>query len=73
MNNKDNKNNNNKNSIKVLREEENNICEVGEDTTQYGEFISSYFGWISLPNQKERVRKMENMTENQKKDKNKEK
>lgn len=26
--------------------------EVGEDSTKYGEFISSYFAWISLPNQK---------------------
>ena len=73
MNSKDNKNNKNENLIKGLREEKNNICEVGEDTTQYGEFISSYFGWISLPKQKERAKKMENMTESQKKDKNKEK
>ena len=27
--------------------------EVGEDATKYGEFVSSYFAWISLPNQKE--------------------
>lgn len=36
--------------------------EVGEDSTKYGEFISSYFAWISLPNQKEKARKLENMT-----------
>ena len=29
--------------------------EVGEDSTKYGEFISSYFAWVSLPNQKERA------------------
>ena len=23
--------------------------EVGEDATQYGEFVSSYFAWIPLP------------------------
>ena len=26
--------------------------EVGEDATQYGEFVSSYFSWIPLPDQK---------------------
>lgn len=36
--------------------------EVGEDSTKYGEFISSYFAWISLPEQKEKVEKMQNMT-----------
>lgn len=36
--------------------------EVGEDSTKYGEFISSYFAWISLPNQKERAEELSNMT-----------
>ena len=48
--------------------------EVGEDATQYGEFISSYFAWISLPNQKEKVEELENMTkpkDNKNKRKNK--
>lgn len=36
--------------------------EVGEDSTKYGEFISSYFAWISLPNQKERAEQLHNMT-----------
>ncbi len=36
--------------------------EVGEDSTKYGEFISSYFAWISLPNQKERAEELNNMT-----------
>ncbi|MBO5479381.1 MAG: hypothetical protein J6A04_06850 [Clostridia bacterium] len=36
--------------------------EVGEDNTKYGEFISSYFAWISLPEQKEKVEKMQKMT-----------
>ena len=34
----------------VARREE---PEVGEDSTKYGEFVSSYFVWISLPEQKE--------------------
>ena len=29
--------------------------EVGEDATKYGEFVSSYFAWVSLPEQKEKV------------------
>lgn len=33
-----------------------------EDTTKYGEFISSYFAWISLERQKKKAKEMENMT-----------
>ena len=46
--------------------------EVGEDSTKYGEFISSYFAWISLPNQKERAEELHNMTKGRN-DKNKRK
>ena len=38
--------------------------EVGEDTTKYGEFVSSYFAWIPLPKQKERAKELEQMTKN---------
>lgn len=38
--------------------------EVGEDATKYGEFISSYFAWVSLPDQKETVEKLEDITKN---------
>ncbi len=38
--------------------------EVGEDGTKYGEFVSSYFAWISLPEQKEKAKKLQNMTKN---------
>lgn len=44
------------------------INEVGEDATKYGEFISSYFAWVSLPNQKDRVEELENMTKKREKD-----
>ena len=44
--------------------------EVGEDATKYGEFVSSYFAWISLPNQKERAEELANMTKNKEKDRN---
>ena len=43
--------------------------EEWEDTTKYGEFISSYFAWVSLPQQKRKVDKLENITK--KKEKNK--
>lgn len=36
--------------------------EVGEDATQYGEFVSSYFAWVPLPEQKEKAEKMDKMT-----------
>ena len=36
--------------------------EVGEDATKYGEFISSYFAWISLPKQKEKAEELSKMT-----------
>ena len=48
--------------MKKNKDEKNTA--VGEDATKYGEFISSYFAWISLPNQKERVEELENMTKN---------
>lgn len=44
------------------------VSEVGEDATKYGEFISTYFAWVSLPNQKDRVEELENMTKNKEKD-----
>ena len=40
--------------------------EVGEDATQYGEFISTYFAWIPLPNQKENAEKMAKITKTRK-------
>ena len=40
--------------------------EVGEDATQYGEFISTYFAWVPLPEQKEKAKKMSKMTKKQK-------
>ena len=36
--------------------------EVGEDATQYGEFVSTYFAWIPLPDQKEKAESMAQMT-----------
>ena len=50
-----------------MKKEDNKFSEeMGEDITQYGEFISSYFAWISLSKQKERVEHIEKMTKNKK-------
>lgn len=43
------------------------VCEVGEDATKYGEFISTYFAWVSLPQQKEKVEELEKITKNKEK------
>lgn len=42
--------------------------EVGEDATKYGEFVSSYFAWISLPDQKEKAKELAKMTEKNEED-----
>ena len=60
--NKENKENQNK--------ARKNEPEVGEDSTKYGEFVSSYFAWIPLPEQKENAKRLQNIT---KKDKVKDK
>ena len=39
-----------------------NDYDLIEDETKYGEFISSYFGWISPSKQKERAEELNNMT-----------
>ena len=33
-----------------------------EDATKYGEFVSSYFAWLTLDKQKEKANDMEDMT-----------
>ena len=35
---------------------------AGEDATKYGEFVSSYFAWIPLEEQKEIAKKLQNIT-----------
>ena len=41
--------------------------EIGEDSTKYGEFISSYFAWVPLTKQKKIVDKLENITKDENK------
>ena len=52
------KKNKNKNQKNKMNEE----IGIIEETNDYGEFISSYFAWNTLESQKEKVKKMENMT-----------
>ena len=54
-----------------MSKEDKNIREVinydtEEDSTQYGEFISSYFAWIPLSEQQNIVNKLENITKDRK-------
>jgi hypothetical protein len=41
--------------------------EIGEDSTKYREFISTFFTWIGLKEQKERAEELENITKKDKK------
>lgn len=47
----------------MSKKEKQTHPEVGEDATQYGEFISTYFAWIPLPDQKEKAEEMSKMTQ----------
>ncbi|MCI9015696.1 MAG: hypothetical protein HFJ53_00795 [Clostridia bacterium] len=38
--------------------------ELGEDATKYGEFISSYFAWITPKEQKKKAEKFQKITKN---------
>ena len=42
--------------------EEKNKKENKDNTTKYGEFISSYFAWMSLDKQKEKADELSNIT-----------
>ena len=37
--------------------------EESEDVTKYGEFISSYFAWLTPEKQKKKANEIENMTD----------
>ena len=44
-----------------------NKKETGEDATKYGEFVSSFFGWITPKHQKERAEELEKLDRTKKK------
>ena len=64
----DNKIKENKENQEVARRDES---EVGEDSTKYGEFISTYFAWIPLPEQKENAKRLQEITKKDKKERKK--
>ena len=67
MNKKDNRD---ENLYKKNKKESSKINkEIGEDTTKYGEFVSTYFAWLPLQKQKERANELDNITKGQKKSK----
>lgn len=54
--------NNHKSQTRKMKEEIGSMEET-EDVTKYGEFVSSYFAWLTLEHQKNRAQKMEKMTD----------
>lgn len=55
---------------KGVRLEMNKDKREKEDATKYGEFVSSYFGWISPEKQKDRGKELEKITKKEEKNKN---
>ena len=53
--------NNTKTQTEKMKEEIGKIEEY-EDVTKYGEFVSSYFAWLTLDRQKKTAKKLENIT-----------
>lgn len=51
-----------KSQTREMKEEISHMEEY-EDVTKYGEFVSSYFAWLTLEKQKENAEKMKNMTD----------
>lgn len=43
--------------------------EIGEDATKYGEFISSFFDWNTIEEQKRKAERLENLTDDNAKNK----
>ncbi len=44
-----------------MSEDKKNYNDI-EDTTKYGEFVSSYFAWITIEKQKQNAKKMDKIT-----------
>lgn len=54
--------NNSKSQTEKMKAEIGNM-ESEEDVTKYGEFVSSYFAWLTLDKQKSQAKRMEKMTQ----------
>ena len=53
--------NNHKAETNSMKEEISDM-EPAEDVTKYGEFVSSYFAWLTLERQKKQAKNMQDMT-----------
>lgn len=51
---------------KIEKRDEQDLREHIEDTSKYGEFISTYFAWVSPLAQKKNVERLENITKENK-------
>lgn len=51
-----------------MKEDKKNIKK--EEDTKYGEFICSYFSWITPSKQKEKAKELSKMTKDENKNKN---
>lgn len=47
-----------------MKKDEKKSDKNKEDTTKYGEFVSSYFAWISPEEQKKKAEELDKKTEN---------
>lgn len=54
--------NNHKVQTSKMKEEIGEMEEL-EDVTKYGEFVSSYFAWLTLEKQKEKAKEMKDITD----------
>ncbi len=54
--------NNHKAQTRSMKEEIGSMEDM-EDVTKYGEFVSSYFAWLTLEHQKKQAKEMENITD----------
>ena len=48
----------------IFMNKENDSKEYGEDASKYGEFILSYFAWLSPEEQKQKTEKLQKITKN---------
>ena len=63
--NKNKNKNKNNNNDKVKEQSKKMSMEIGEDATKYGEWMSSFFEWVTPDKQKDRAEELNDMTKNE--------
>ena len=66
-NNKGNNKNKNMDRVKVKEQSKEMNMEIGEDATKYGEWMSSFFEWVTPDKQKDRANELNDMTKDKEK------